>query len=366
VIALDADTLLLPGMAARLVGTIAHPLNRPRLGRDGRVSAGHAVIQPRCVRRPWGNTRLNLLLFPHAPQPFDAEPLPILQHILFGLGTFWGKGIYDVEAFERSIDGRFPENWILSHDKLEGMLARAGFATEIVLFESAPRQVASLLVRTHRWARGDYQILPWSLPWVPSARGWVRSPLPWLDRWRIVNDIVATLRFPSLLGLLLAAWFGLMPGGPVLWTLLALGKPLVKIACATVNPVTIAIVLVMLPATTWITLDAGVRALFRITPAGRHRALEWMTAAHGERVSDGWSMKVVVFAASIAALLAWHAPIALIPAAPLLVGWLMAPSIGRWLGQRPLGELPDESIDSFVTWCKANKRPIRSPDEELA
>jgi hypothetical protein len=77
-------------------------------------------------------------------------------------------------------------------------------------------------------------------------------------------------------------------------------------------------------------------------------------------------MKVVVFAAAIAALLAWHAPIALIPAAPLLVGWLMAPSIGRWLGQRPLGELPDESIDSFVTWCKANERPIRSPEEELA
>jgi len=43
---------------------------------------------------------------------------------LFGEGSFIGKGIYDVDAFERSLKGRFPENRILSHDLLEGCVTR--------------------------------------------------------------------------------------------------------------------------------------------------------------------------------------------------------------------------------------------------
>src|SRR5258707_15754078 len=48
VITLDADTRLPRGAASRLVGTMAHPLNRPRLSaRDGRVVEGYALVQPR-------------------------------------------------------------------------------------------------------------------------------------------------------------------------------------------------------------------------------------------------------------------------------------------------------------------------------
>src|SRR6476646_3495111 len=57
---------------------------------------------------------------------------------LFGEGSFIGKGIYDVDAFERALDARFPENRILSHDLLEGCYARSGLLSDVHLYEDYP------------------------------------------------------------------------------------------------------------------------------------------------------------------------------------------------------------------------------------
>ena len=88
---------------------------------------------------------------------------------LFGEGSFIGKGIYDVDAFERALKGRLPENRILSHDLLEGCYARAGLVSDVQLYEEYPARYSADVARRHRWMRGDWQLLGWLLP--ARARG---------------------------------------------------------------------------------------------------------------------------------------------------------------------------------------------------
>jgi cyclic beta-1,2-glucan synthetase len=52
VLTLDADTRLPQDAAARLVGTLAHPLNRPEVGEEGRILRGYSVLQPRLEPLP--------------------------------------------------------------------------------------------------------------------------------------------------------------------------------------------------------------------------------------------------------------------------------------------------------------------------
>ena len=88
---------------------------------------------------------------------------------LFGEGSFIGKGIYDVDSFERCC-GDFPENAILSHDLIEGAYCRSGLLSDVMLYEeSIHRDTRADIARRHRWMRGDWQIAAWLLPWVRGA-----------------------------------------------------------------------------------------------------------------------------------------------------------------------------------------------------
>ena len=97
---------------------------------------------------------------------------------LFGEGSYTGKGIYDVDAFESALAGRVPENALLSHDLFEGLFARAGLVTDVELFESAPSHYGVAAARQHRWARGDWQLLPWIL----------RTRIPLIGRWKMAGQ----------------------------------------------------------------------------------------------------------------------------------------------------------------------------------
>src|SRR3546814_4507200 len=106
------------------------------------------------TRRPPRSTRTDTLF-----------PYTTLFRSLFGEGSFVGKGIYEIAAFEQALDGRFPDNRILSHDLLEGCYARAGLVSDVQLYEDYPGRYALDVKRRHRWIRGDWQLLPWLLPW---------------------------------------------------------------------------------------------------------------------------------------------------------------------------------------------------------
>ena len=171
VITLDTDTQLPRDSAWQFVGAMAHPLNRARYDEDKqRVCEGYGILQPRvAVSLPGTNRSRYARLCGSEPgiDPYTRAVSDVYQD-LFGEGSFIGKGIYDVDAFERALKGRFPENRILSHDLLEGCYARAGLLSDVQLYEEYPSRYSADVSRRHRWIRGDWQIARWLLPRVPG------------------------------------------------------------------------------------------------------------------------------------------------------------------------------------------------------
>src|SRR5205085_6710947 len=130
---------------------------------------------------------------------------------VFGEGSFVGKGIYDVDAFERSCSG-FPENAILSHDLLESTHARSGLLSDVELYEDYPTRYPADVSRRHRWMRGDWQIAAWLLPWVPARVGRsVSNPIGMLSRWKILDNLRRSLVAVALLLMLVLSWLLLGP-----------------------------------------------------------------------------------------------------------------------------------------------------------
>src|SRR5262249_31227772 len=143
---------------------------------------------------------------------------------LFGLGSFTGKGIYDLDAFEAATGKTFPENQILSHDLIEGNHARCGLASDTELFDDFPARYHAYARREHRWVRGDWQLLQWLGPRVPSAEAKRRNPRRLLERWNLFDNLRRSLVAPALLVLLVLGWT-VLPGSPWLWTAVALSVP---------------------------------------------------------------------------------------------------------------------------------------------
>ncbi|MFL5356477.1 hypothetical protein [Archangium sp.] len=371
VITLDADTHLLPGSAARMVATLHHPLNRARFEATGqRVVAGYSLLQPSSegepTREQWlasGGWPLSLMREKKGPQP----DMPwVLQQRMFGVGDFLGKGLYDVAAFARSLEGRFPENIILSHDKIEGMFARVAFVNDIKLFESTPRSYAVFARIWHRWVRGDWQLLPWLFPRVPAQEGRrVANTLPLIGIWRLLTDLLRSLHYPCSLLVLMYGWLWLPNGGGWAWTLgatlwmcrhsfiFAVGHMLrtlwsapsfmarVRAVVAVVPGIVISTVINMAAAlpSAGLVLDAILRALYRLA-FDRSRMLDWTTHAQTNRGARGLSLLKLpevwggaFLALGLAGALAAFNPSALPWACPQLLAWI--PFVVLSLRERP-------------------------------
>ena len=286
VITLDAGTRALPDDLRRLIGAMAHPLNRPR---DGR---GYAVLQPCMEALPSACVNGFVRLFAGSGG-LSAYPVCVsnLWQDLTGRGIYGGKGIYDVAAFQERVEGRLPEGRILSHDLIEGALAGAGFVGDVAFYDAHPSTLAATLRRRHRWTRGDWQLLP--LLFSPKL------PLGVADRFRMLDNLARSLWTPGLLALLLGgAWTGdakaLALGLGLAWLepLLRLGDgDALKWRRATAR-------LALLPLTACDALDAVGRALWRMAVSGKH-LLQWVTAADAEERSDRASRLPGVAVASL-------------------------------------------------------------------
>ena len=211
VITLDADTRLPRETARRLIGKLAHPLNQPRFdAATGRVVEGYAVLQPRVTPSlPMGREgSLFQRIVSSAPglDPYAAAVSDVYQD-LFGEGSYAGKGIYDVDAFEAALAGRAAEGTLLSHDLFEGIFARAGLVSDIEVVEEFPARYDVAAARQHRWARGDWQLLPWLLGRRDAAGGDRRhSALPLIGAWKMLDNLRRTLSAPASLVALVAGW----------------------------------------------------------------------------------------------------------------------------------------------------------------
>ena len=211
VVTLDADTRLPRDTVRRLIGKMAHPLNRPRFDADsGRVVEGYAVLQPRVtpslpIGRK-GSLFQRVFSGMSGIDPYASAVSDVYQD-LFGEGSYAGKGIYEVDAFEAALAGRVPDSTLLSHDLFEGVFARAGLASDVEVVEEFPARYDVAALRHHRWARGDWQLLPWILGRGPVAsKDRKRGAIPAIGRWKMVDNLRRTLSAPAAVLALLAGW----------------------------------------------------------------------------------------------------------------------------------------------------------------
>ncbi len=364
VITLDTDTQLPRDAAWQCVGALAHPLNRARYdaGRQ-RVCAGYGILQPRvAVSLPGANRSWYARLYGSEAgiDPYSRAVSDVYQD-LFQEGSFIGKGIYDVDAFERSLEGRFPDNQILSHDLLEGCYARAGLLSDVQLYEDYPARYSADVSRRHRWIRGDWQLLRWLLPRVPGLGGRrQKNPLSALSRWKIFDNLRRSLVPPALTLLLLlgwtasaAAWFWTLVviGIILLPTLLAtglallqkphevrLGPHLAATVRSTGQPLAqVVFTLACLPYEAFFSLDAIGRTVWRMG-VSHQRLLEWNPsgdvnpASRADLVASYRSLSSApVIASAVALYLLLSQPAVLAVAGPLLALWLAAPAIAWWI-----------------------------------
>src|SRR5450432_738126 len=224
VITLDTDTQLPRDAAWKITGTMAHPMNHPHFSeRKQRVVEGYGILQPRvAVSLPSNESSAFARLHGNEPgiDPYTRAISDVYQDI-FGEGSFIGKGIYDVDAFEKALNGRFPENRILSHDLLEGSYARCGLLSDVQLYEAYPVRYDMDMKRRHRWIRGDWQIASWMLPWDPGpGRKILKNPISSLSKWKIFDNVRRSLVPLALLSMLLFGW--IYSHSPVFWTLAVL------------------------------------------------------------------------------------------------------------------------------------------------
>ena len=352
VITVDSDTQLPMGTARRLVGLLAHPLNRAVFDEDtGRVVSGYTIVQPRVEMSPSSSRQTLFARIFAGNVGFDIYTHAVSESYqdLFGAGIYVGKGIYDVDAFMRSVEGRVPENALASHDLFEGIHGRTALATDIVLFEDYPSQYAAYARRMHRWVRGDWQIFPWLFSKVPSAGGErIPSPLAPIDRWKIFDNLRRSLTSPLLFALLVLGFFWL-PGAPLFWTLASLAILLVPSFSAlrrdrrrrALNLGRCALAIAFLAHEAAVVIDAIVRVAIRMTISRKH-LLQWTSAAHTAFGLGARSTRALVWremmwspilAVATAALVVWTRPSALFVAAPFLVLWFLAPEIARWVSQ---------------------------------
>ena len=382
VITLDTDTQLPRDAARTLVGNIAHPLNRPVYDADRkRIVDGYAILQPR-ASISLGSSGLShftkLFAGESGLDPYTREISDVYQDV-FGEGSFIGKGIYDVDAFRQAVDGRFPDNLILSHDLLESGYARSALVTDVDLIEEHPDSYAIDVSRRHRWIRGDWQLAGWLLPSVPepnrkngSRPGRQPNPLSALSRWKLFDNLRRSLVSPALLALLVGGWlFG--PQAAWFWSLLVvtiiflpgalskviefIRKPaergwivhLVQTTRAAGHPIAHAfLTLALLPYDALICLDAimrsGVRMLFT-----RRGLMLWHMKSYSIRnarrtltdfIREMWIAPAVALALVFAV-----SGSELVFCAPFLLLWLSSPLIGCWISKPLLPSAPGLSLE---------------------
>ena len=224
-ITLDSDTRLPRNTGRTLIGIASHPLNRPLLDPAlGRVTEGYGILQPR-VSVTMASAAGSLFARTYAGHtgvdPYTTAVSDAYQD-LFGEGIFTGKGLYDVDAFTAALEGRVPENALLSHDLFEGIHARTALVTDVEVVDDYPSNVLAHTRREHRWVRGDWQILWWLFPFVPTRGGLTRNRLPLISRWKILDNLRRSLVAPSIVALFLFDWT-IAPGDPGVWTAVTVG-----------------------------------------------------------------------------------------------------------------------------------------------
>ena len=370
VITLDSDTRLPRDVVGQLVGTIAHPLNRATFApASGRVVRGYGILQPRITSTLPAEHEATIFQRAYSGaagiDPYASAVSDVYQD-LFAEGSFTGKGIYDLEAFEAAMTDRVPENTLLSHDLFEGIFARAGLVTDIELFDEFPSHYLVAAARQHRWARGDWQLLPWILGRARDGTGQRQlSHVPTIGRWKMIDNLRRSVSAPLAIATLGTAWLVPSISAP-LWTAFVVGAMTIPALLPVIAGLTprrqgiskrshlravaadigmaathVGLALTFLAHQAWLMADAIVRALTRVYTT-RRQLLEWTTAAQAKADVDqsvggfyrpmaGGVILAVAIGLAVIVLkpgIAWLAE-------PFVVLWMLAPVVAQRVSRPP-------------------------------
>ncbi len=381
VITLDADTNLPMDAAKRLIGTLAHPLNRAVVDREsGRVLRGYGILQPRIgISINASNKSLFARIFANQSgiDPYTTAVSDVYQD-LFGEGIFTGKGIYDLNVFQDILKDAVPENAVLSHDLLEGCYVRAGLVMDIELIDGYPARYNSYAMRLHRWVRGDWQLLPWLLPRVRNRLGHkVANPLSAISKWKIIDNLRRSLMQPLLL-LLVLACAAFLPDRWAIWSIFVLVTAFLPLISFVVNSIITGsyacgrqknggsgigttkalfyqclLQFAFIPYQAWLMADAIARTVARVCVTKRN-LLEWVTAAdmelqlkntHGAFWRRMWAGPVAGLLIIVSAACSTNAGL-LALSVPFSASWIISPSLA-W----------------FISRQRTEKKPVRSESD---
>ncbi len=399
VITLDADTNLPMGAARRLIGTIAHPLNRASVDEEsGLVREGYGLIQPRiCVSISASNRSHFTRIFAGQGglDPYTTAVSDIYQDI-FDEGIFTGKGIYEIDIFRNVLEEKIPDNTVLSHDLIEGCYLRAGLASDIELVDGYPAGYNSYAARQHRWVRGDWQLLPWLGGEVRNREGEkVRNYLSSLSKWKIIDNLRRSLLAPSIFVLFLAG-ITFLPGNALVWmgfVLLVTFSPLttgilnalltgnIRFLSSKTNSTAITgikaaiyqsvLLFMLIPHQSKIMLDAVIRTVYRVGYS-RKNMLEWVTAADVEAnaknsVTSYFRKMWVTVPSAVLVLLGavlWSYT-AIIPACVVALLWLLSPWIAQHIS-KPVAKKQHRLTHSDIDMLRRLSRKTWRYFEDLA
>lgn len=389
VITLDTDTQLPRDAAWKMIATMAHPLNHAVYNeKKGRVTEGYSILQPRVSNSlAAGNSSHYARIHGNEPgtDPYTRAVSDVYQD-MFNEGSFIGKGIYDVAAFEKALKNKFPDNRILSHDLLEGSYARAGLITDVQLYEQYPSNYLTDMDRRHRWIRGDWQIASWILPFVSgSKKGLYKNPLSLLSKWKINDNLRRSLVPFCLLSLLLFGW--IFSPHPLFWTSAVIAILFLPALISFVwqllrrppeviflqhfiytarsfkdSIAQLFIDFICLPFEVYINTDAIVRTLWRMFIT-RENLLQWNPYNNQQpfqKTISGAYRKmwfVPVFTFVVAVYLGIYYPVTLIKILPFTIAWFLSPVLA-WYVSKPV-EISESSItDSQAIYLRKLARKI--------
>ena len=375
VITLDSDTQLPRDAARQFVATIAHPLNNAQYDEKKQlVTEGYGLLQPR-VSSSMASSSASIFEKLHGGEfgidQYTRTVSDVYQD-LFHEGSFIGKGIYDIDVFEQTLKGRFPDNRILSHDLIEGCHVRCALLSDAQLYEDYPATYGADARRHQRWIRGDWQLIPWLLPRVPDQRvagKSIKNPLSALSQWKLLDNLRRSLVSSSLTLLFLLGWLRLPPD--LTWNLLLLAIILIPPLCFSLRSlmqmrreiklrqhldivVRVAarhfaqamLKLTFLPYDAWFSLDAIVRANWRTLVSHKH-TLEWNPSARVNGAADTNLHATILrmwFAPALALITALtliaQQSASILPAMPILLLWLISPAVSWWVSCPKQSSMP--------------------------
>jgi len=380
VITLDADTQLPHGTGWKLTSTMAHPLNKAFFDeKKQRVTEGYGILQPRItVSLPELSASNYAKLHGNEPgiDPYTRATSDVYQD-LFGEGSYIGKGIYDVDIFEKAMADKFPENLILSHDLLEGSYIRSGLISDVQLYEKYPGTYKADVKRRARWIRGDWQILPWFTPFVPGGNGhWYKNPVSALSKWKIFDNIRRSLVPIALTAFILLGW--ILLGNPLFWTIavstiivlpiiftsfwdmikkpkdLVFTQHLIVFSLNTLGVIVKTFFsLICLPYEAYYSLRAILKTLWRMIFSHK-KLLEWNTAATEEKKRNKGLLQSYYFmcpepflAVAMFIFLSFYNPLACHIALPILLLWVIAPYITWWTSKPVAKQVTELTKEQF-------------------